>query len=49
MYITICIYKCIYILDTLWISGLDVSQENIAWETDRETRFKNPSEDDRES
>ena len=48
MYMSTYIYTCIYILDTLWISGLDVSQENIAWRTDRETRFRNPSEDDRE-
>ena len=46
MYMSICMY--IHTLDTLWISGLDVSQENIAWRTDRETRFRNPTEEDRE-
>ena len=36
---------CYYFADTLWLNGVDIDQTNIAWKTDRDTRFKNPPSD----
>ena len=39
----------VFFSDTLWVPELTINQENIAWTTDRNTRFRNPPSDDNPS